>query len=504
MRRIYNLVTLLLFVSLAFAQIPNYVPTSGLVAYYPLDGNGNDLVGTGNNLTNYGAVATTDRNGNAGAAMSFNGSSQYLLNSTPGMTFSPGNAFSVSIWYYKASALGGVAIMFGNTTGGNFIWNMQSSTSQTQFGVNKQQSAWFWAQTNFNTGVWEHYVGVYEANGAMTLYKNGQVAGTNTYTHTAAISVTQPLNVGRGISGNYFNGSLDEIAIYNRALTTAEVGLLYAGCGPLIFTQPTNQTQNILSNATFSTNATSNSTYQWQEDNGSGWANINNGGQYSGATSGLLSINNLTLANNGSQFRCLITNGACLDTSDVASLTVECINLISAQPMDVGAYVNTSTTISIGAQNATSSFQWQRFVSGFWVDVSNGGQYSGANTSTLAIADLTMNNNGNQFRCLVALAGCQDTSAVANLTVTDNSSVEEFENQFFNFYPNPANGSITLMTTIGNLNEILLIQDITGKVVMRTPIRSQEQKVDISALETGVYLLSIEGYPSKTSKLIVR
>ena len=504
MRRIYNLVTLLLFVNLAFAQIPNYVPTSGLVAYYPLDGNGNDLSGNNNNLTQFGTpAASPDRNGNASGAYNFTSTTSYFQVAAPSFTFAPTDSFTVSMWMFKSTATGGVGVMYGTQTNNNFIWNLQSGASAIQFGVNKQGSAWFWAQDTYLPGSWYHMVGVYQG-GSMTFYVNGAAVGTNLYTHTGALTANLPFWIGRGVAGNQFNGTIDEVAVWNRALSAVEIGILYAGCGPLIFTQPTNQTQNILSNATFSTNATSNSTYQWQEDNGSGWADISNGGQYSGTTSVLLSISNLTSANNGSQFRCLITNGACLDTSDVASLTVECINLISAQPMDVGAYVNTSTTISIGAQNATSSFQWQRFVSGFWVDVSNGGQYNGANTSTLAIADLTMNNNGNQFRCLVALAGCQDTSAVANLTVTDNSSVEELENQFFNFYPNPANGSITLMTTIGNLNEILLIQDVTGKVVMRTPIRSQEQKVDISALETGVYLLSIEGYPSKTSKLIVR
>lgn len=117
----YTLLLLTIVANIAFAQVPNYVPTSGLVAYYPLDGNGNDLVSTANNLTNYGAVATTDRHGNASAAFSFNGSSQYLLNSAPSFTFNPSDSFTVSIWYYKPALAGGVAIMFGNTLAGNFI-----------------------------------------------------------------------------------------------------------------------------------------------------------------------------------------------------------------------------------------------------------------------------------------------------------------------------------------------------------------------------------------------
>jgi hypothetical protein len=47
-----------------FAQVPSYVPSNGLVGYWPFNGNANDESGTGNNGTVNGAVLTTDRFGN--------------------------------------------------------------------------------------------------------------------------------------------------------------------------------------------------------------------------------------------------------------------------------------------------------------------------------------------------------------------------------------------------------------------------------------------------------
>ena len=62
---------LLLSVSLA-AQVPSYVPTDGLVAWYPFNGNANDESGNGNNGSVSGASITSDRNGNQ-SAFHFNG-----------------------------------------------------------------------------------------------------------------------------------------------------------------------------------------------------------------------------------------------------------------------------------------------------------------------------------------------------------------------------------------------------------------------------------------------
>ena len=55
------------------AQVPSYVPTNGLVGYWPFNGNANDESGNGNNLTINGPTLTTDRFGNSNNAYLFQG-----------------------------------------------------------------------------------------------------------------------------------------------------------------------------------------------------------------------------------------------------------------------------------------------------------------------------------------------------------------------------------------------------------------------------------------------
>ena len=80
---------------------------------------------------------------------------------------------------------------------------------------------------------------------------------------------------------------------------------------------------NISNNAQFTTVFSDPlATYQWQTDLGLGFQNLNNVGQYSGATNNTLIIANTTLNNNNQPFRCIISSSSCSDTSDTAVLTV--------------------------------------------------------------------------------------------------------------------------------------------------------------------------------------
>ena len=227
--RLKNYFTLFLLFGtfITFAQPPAYVPTEGLLAWWAME-NTNDATTNGNTLTANNMSTTTDRFGTANAAYSFNGTSSYLTRTSIGHTFTQAGSFSVSIWIKKATNVNNVAIMSGTTTSLNFIWNVQGNTTNAMFGTNKQGSAWFWtnASTNYVLNEWEHYVGVYTAN-TMTFYRNGVLQGTTTNTHTNVSQAILPIWIGRGVSGNYFNGSLDDIGIWNRALTPNEISVLY-------------------------------------------------------------------------------------------------------------------------------------------------------------------------------------------------------------------------------------------------------------------------------------
>jgi hypothetical protein len=189
-----------------------------------------DATTNGNTLTDFQVTPTTDRFGNANSAYAFDGTASYLTRASFGHTFTQAGSFSVSIWVKKTNTVAGVSIMSGNTTSLNFIWLVQFDATKAIFGTNKQQSAWFWtnATTNYVLNQWEHYVGVYSAN-TMTFYRNGVLQGITTNTHANVTQAVLPMWIGRGVSGNYFTGSLDDIGIWNRALTPNEVVVLYQG-----------------------------------------------------------------------------------------------------------------------------------------------------------------------------------------------------------------------------------------------------------------------------------
>ncbi len=218
---------LFLFYLPVLAQIPSYVPVNGLLSYYPFNGNGNDLSPFNNHLTNNGATPTTDRFGNANAAYDFDGISSFLTRTNPSYTFNSTSTFTVSFWYKRVNTASlGIPIMHATTASGNFVWIFQLASLNMQFGTNKQGSAWIWAQSTTTTDVWTHIVMVYNA-GQMTLYKDNVAAATGTFNHTAVSSTTLPLLIGKGVGGSHFYGQIDDIGIWNRALSQCEINDLY-------------------------------------------------------------------------------------------------------------------------------------------------------------------------------------------------------------------------------------------------------------------------------------
>lgn len=91
---------------------------------------------------------------------------------------------------------------------------------------------------------------------------------------------------------------------------------------PIILTQPSNQSAYLQDEAIFSVSANNVSNYQWQTDIGFGFQNLSNAGQFSGVSNPVLTVSNLTLANDGQLFRCILSNWQCPDTSSIASLQV--------------------------------------------------------------------------------------------------------------------------------------------------------------------------------------
>ena len=317
-------------------NVPNYVPTNGLVGWWPFNGNANDESGNGNNGTVNGATLTADRFGNTNKAFNFNGVNQNIevANSN---SLNP-IEISISVWIYPLT--NDVCIISkndpNNATAKSFrlshqdFWQNQHglSTRYGSVGCNVQNEAGFYgSQSSISNNIWSHIVTTVSATGMVNHYLNGIFLESNQSVPMVPCNNTiSTMRIG-GLywngEPNWFNGIIDDIGIWNRVISQQEITDLYNGCQLSVNTQPSNQQININNYAQFIVGSTDPiATFQWQTDLGVGFQNLNSVGQYSGTTNDTLTVSNVTMSNNNQPFRCIVSSGSCSDTSNVAVLTV--------------------------------------------------------------------------------------------------------------------------------------------------------------------------------------
>jgi hypothetical protein len=172
-----------------------------------------------------------------------------------------------------------------------------------------------------------------------------------------------------------------------------DIQMTYA---PSIRTQPTNQTANVGSRATFTAAATGNPapTVKWQSSpDGTIWKDI------SGATANSYTTPTLAAADNGKKFRAIYSNGIGRDvTTNAATLTVNVTSapVITGQPVSIGLEAGQSATFTASATgNPTPTVQWQSSPNGStgWADI------TGATSGTLSFT-ATAGNNGKFYRAV--------------------------------------------------------------------------------------------------------
>lgn len=322
MKRFLLLSFLLLFTFLN-AQVPTYVNSNGLVGWWPFNGNANDESGNGNHGTVSGATLTTDRFGSIDKAYSFDGINDYINGFINNSNL---NDCTYSVWVNTPNTVGGTFIHLGTDNGSPFCNGISFgnfSAPNTNLVGHYSCVGFFNSDVSFTPDHWDLCTLV-KQNNILKFFVNGNLSS-----QIATSGFNNPDNnfwFG-STSVNYvalFYGSLDDIGIWNRALTEQEILALYQGCQQSITVQPTNQSVNLSGvNASFnvSTNAT-NPIYQWQTNLGVGFQNLSNVGQYSGVNTVNLSVSNVTLTNDNQAFRCIISNGGCIDTSDIATLSI--------------------------------------------------------------------------------------------------------------------------------------------------------------------------------------
>jgi len=190
---------------------------TGLLAYYQLNNNGTDSSGNSRTATLNGATGTTDRFGNANSALYFDGN-DYVA--TP-LYRDSYNYFTVAAWFrYTGGISDGYRSIVASSNGDFFVGKNQSNAylgvqdNPTYYSGQDMASG-----ANPWNGAWHHVVYTYN-NGTGKIYVDGVGYGTDSFNRGGG----QILIGLEHISLNfYFVGAIDEVRLYNRALSATDV-----------------------------------------------------------------------------------------------------------------------------------------------------------------------------------------------------------------------------------------------------------------------------------------
>ncbi len=215
--------------------VTNPIPTNGLLAYYPFDGNTLDVSGNSFHGTNYGATQTTNRFGVPNSAFFFDGINDYVTIPNTYVFNQTGDA-SMSFWMKKA-----------DEAKRTLFWGKNDDSDTNRFHVftgNSGQGFQFDYRTptgtlkifsgthmfTVDTNVWTNIV-ISRSGNTYTFYKNGTVVTSITDSSPYLPTSSGTWRISNGIEAfRYFYGGLDDICFYNRALSVSDVSLLYNSC----------------------------------------------------------------------------------------------------------------------------------------------------------------------------------------------------------------------------------------------------------------------------------
>jgi hypothetical protein len=284
MTKLLFLVVAVCFCFTVSAQIPNYVPQNGLVGWWPFNGNANDESGNGNHGTVNGATLTQDRFGNTNMAYSFDGVddfneidvNSYLQN---GLTISvwivsnlPNAQFTHKgiVWTRLSGPQGNPPFQPNQTTGlmiypDGLLCNASDGYSN---GVSVQDSGNY-----YNDNSWYHLVFSYDViTGLTRITINGNETVSLNSISLANIDLAyNTIKIGKdeivGYGNRHWYGKIDDIGIWNRALTACEIQDLYhAQLNSASMNISAGLDQSICAGDNVTLNGAGGSNYQWNNN----------------------------------------------------------------------------------------------------------------------------------------------------------------------------------------------------------------------------------------------
>lgn len=360
------------------AQVPDYVPTDGLVGWWPFNGNANDESINGNNGVNNGALLVSDRDGNLNSAYSFE-SGNYYISVPNSMSTQFNNVISVSLWCRIKPTENTIQLISKGIDIENYHFGGKLFSNNDQMGYQ------FRIRENGAAGVvsagsgtilefneWYNLISIYDGD-SLSIYVNGQIVSKINITSTM-YNNTSSLYFGASSISYWHNDVLDDIGIWNRALSNCEVLDLYHS--------------QLGSSSTFSEeNVINCESYTWNEET------YNESGNY--IWSG--------------------TNSLGCDSTATLNLTINTVNTGISQLDDI-----TLQSLAVGAE-----YQW--------IDCETGTPVLGATSQ-----QFTPNQNGD-YAVFVTENECSDTSDCISIV---KLSLSENQQPSLKIYPNPTTSII--------------------------------------------------------------
>ena len=367
----------------------------GLIAHWDMNGSANDVSGNGHNGNAQNVTPAMGSDGVMGDAYYFNGVNSYIS-----IPYSP----ALNVTNYSVCAVVKVMGFYSGTCHTNIIFNRgttgstgtgayelyfsdapagvtcttpydtladcflsgacasgaslsPASMSSFNYTPHIVENEWYKVVATFNDTVYKIYVNGVLMNSAYIMTP-GTLMGASLDSASIGYS-THDAPIGYS---DAFKGVIDDIKIYNRAITDSEVAHLGDTCG-MITAQPVDTNVAIGGNISYTVSTTiSGAVYQWQQDGGTGYVNLTNSGPYSGVSTNVLTISGVTSAVVGDHYRCLVSNTwGCSDTSAQTLLT---IGSTGVNDLNVSDYIlvypnpaSNNVTVSLPGAAANSAFR---------------------------------------------------------------------------------------------------------------------------------------------------
>ena len=234
MRKIFLTLSFILFViPIVISQdLPSYIPTDGLVAYYPFNGNANDQSGNGNHGTVNGATLTSDRNGVENSSYLFDNSNISIENQFYNNGY---ETYTINIWFLTNNPSKTMQCLLNTTPhdGEGIGYNHENALNTFSHGKNSNVSQHLWdifSSNPFGFQVQEnmwYMITIVKNSGNYSYYVNKSLDKTSTTSLTAENQNTGLIFGSTSLGSEFLSGKLDDIGIWNRVLSEQEIQNLY-------------------------------------------------------------------------------------------------------------------------------------------------------------------------------------------------------------------------------------------------------------------------------------